>query len=67
MTAKNSRLLIFTESKKLVGIITATDMLRAFQKTDDDPPTRSFISKNLAMCNSKTSIKEEQKLCLIRA
>ena len=58
MTAKNSRLLIFAESKKLVGIITSTDMLRAFQKTDDDPPIKSFISKNLAMCNSKTSIKE---------
>jgi len=64
MTEKNSRLLIFAESKKLVGIITATDMLRAFQKTDDDPPIRSFISKNLAMCNSKTSIKEAAKIML---
>jgi len=64
MIAKNSRLLIFAESKKLVGIITATDMLRAFQKTGDDPPIRSFISKNLAMCNSKISIKEAAKIML---
>jgi len=64
MTAKKSRLLVFAESRKLVGIITATDMLRAFQKTDDDPPIKPFISKNLVMCNSKTSIKEAAKIML---
>ena len=64
MITKNSRLLVFAESKKLVGVITATDLLRAFQKTDDDPPIRPFISKNLAMCNSKTSIKEAAKIML---
>lgn len=62
MISKKSRLLVFAESKKLVGIITATDMLRAFQKTDDDPSIQSFISKNLAMCNSKTSIKEAAQI-----
>ena len=64
MNSKKSRLLVFAESKKLVGIITATDMLRAFQKTDDDPSIKPFISKNLAMCNSKTSIKEAAKIML---
>ena len=62
MVAKNSRLLVFAESKKLVGIITATDMLRAFQKTDDDPPIKQFISSDLAKCNSKTSIKEAARI-----
>jgi len=62
--SKKSRLLVFAESEKLVGIITATDVLRAFQKTDDDPPIKPFISKNLAMCNSKTSIKEAVKIML---
>ena len=64
MIAKKSRLLVFAESKKLVGVITVTDILRAFQKTDDDPPIKPFISKNLAMCNSKTSIKEASKIML---
>ena len=64
MTTKKSRLLVFAESKKMVGIITATDMLRAFQKTDDDPPIKSFISKDVIMCNSKTSIKETAKIML---
>ncbi len=62
MISKKSRLLVFAESKKLVGIITATDMLRAFQKTDDDPALKPFISKNLAVCNSKTSIKEAAQI-----
>ena len=64
MTETKSRLLVFAESKKLVGIITATDMLRAFQKTDDDPTIKPFISKNLIMCNSKTPIKEAAKIML---
>lgn len=62
MFSKNSRLLVFINSEKLVGIITATDMLRAFRQTDDDPPIAEFISENLVKCNSKTSIKEAAKI-----
>ncbi len=64
MTSKKSRILVFAEAKKLVGIITATDMLRAFQKTDDDPPIKPFVSKDLMTCNSKTKIKEAVKIML---
>ena len=62
MTSKKSRLLVFAESKKLVGIITATDILRAFQKTDNDPSIKPFISKDLVKCNSKISIKEAARI-----
>ena len=62
MTSKKSRLLVFAESKKLVGIITATDILRAFQKTDNDPSIKPFISKDLAKCNSKISIEEAARV-----
>ena len=62
MIEKKSRLLVFADSKKLVGIITATDLLQVFQNTDDDPPIKPFISKNLVTCNSKTSIKEAAKI-----
>ena len=61
MITSKCRLLVFAESKKLVGIITATDMLRAFQKTDDAPQITPFVSKTLAISNSKTSIKEAAK------
>ena len=62
MTLKKSRLLVFAESKKLIGIITATDILRAFQKTDNDPSIKQSISKDLVECNSKISIKEAAKI-----
>ena len=62
MIEKKSRPLVFADSKKLVGIITATDMLQAFQKTDDDPPIKPFISKNLVTCNSKISIRDAAKI-----
>src|SRR3989304_5067011 len=38
MISKHSRLLVFADDDKLVGIITASDMVRAFRKTDDTPP-----------------------------
>ena len=61
MISKKSHLLVFAESKKLVGIITASDMLRAFRKTDNNPPITPFIRKKLVTCNSKISIKEAAK------
>lgn len=63
MISKKSRLLVYAESK-LVGIITATDMLRAFAKTDNDPSIKPFISKNLAKCKSNISLKEAAKIML---
>ena len=39
-------------------------MLRAFEKTDNDPPIKPFISSDLTTCNSKTSIKDAAKIML---
>ena len=63
--SKKSRLLVYAESK-LVGIITATDMLRAFAKTDNDPTIKPFISKNLAKCKSNISLKEAAMIMIDR-
>jgi CBS domain-containing protein len=61
MIRKKSRLLVF-DNDKLVGIITASDMLRAFRKTDDSPPLDDVISKKIYRCSSKDSVLKVVKL-----
>ena len=56
MISKHSRLLVFADDDKLVGIITASDMVRAFRKTDDTPPLDKVISKKIYKCSSNDSI-----------
>lgn len=56
MISKKSRLLVFVGDDKLVGIITASDMLRAFRKTDEAPALDDVISTHIYQCSSKASI-----------
>ncbi len=56
MISRKSRLLVFADDDKLVGIITASDMLRAFRKTDEIPPIDNFVSKKLYRCSQSDSI-----------
>lgn len=46
MISQKTRLLV-REDKKLIGIITATDMVRAFRRTSNNPPLESVITNNL--------------------
>lgn len=50
MLSKKSRLLVFSEYDKPVGIITSTDLLRAFRKTGHSPSISSVISKKTYQC-----------------
>lgn len=45
--SKKARLLVFAESDKLVGIITPSDLLRAFRKTYVAPTLDEVVSKNV--------------------
>lgn len=56
MISKKSRLLVFADDNKLVGIITSSDMLRAFRKTDDAPPLDKVFSKKLYRCSYSDTI-----------
>ena len=62
MISKRSRLLVFADTDKLVGIITASDMLRAFRKTDMAPSLEKVISKKIYHCPYDTSILDAAKL-----
>lgn len=61
MIKNKSRLLVFDNSK-LVGIITASDMLRAFRKTDEKPPLERVISKKIYYCSPGDTIFKAIKL-----
>ena len=45
--SQKSRLLVFADSDKLVGIITPSDLLRAFRKTYVAPTLDDVVSKNV--------------------
>lgn len=62
MISKRSRLLVFADTDKLVGIITASDMLRAFRKTDVAPSLEKVISKKIYHCPYDTLILDAAKL-----
>jgi CBS domain-containing protein len=55
MIRKKSRLLVFDDDK-LVGIVTVSDLLRAFRKTRNDSSLDSVISIKLEKCKSSDSV-----------
>ncbi len=62
MISKRSRWLVFADGNKLVGIITASDMLLAFRKTDVTPTLEKVISQKVYHCPYDTSILEVAKI-----
>ena len=50
MLSKKTRLLVFSEYDKPVGIITSSDLLRAFRKTDYSPSIGSVTSRKIYRC-----------------
>ena len=45
--SQKARLLVFADTDKLVGIITPSDLLRAFRKTYVAPTLDEVVSKNV--------------------
>ncbi len=62
MISKKSRILIFADTDKLIGTITASDMIRAFGETDKDPSLEEVISKTIYHCPFDTTILDAVKL-----
>jgi CBS domain-containing protein len=62
MISKKSRVLVFADTDKLIGTITATDMIRAFGETDKAPSLEKVISKTVYHCPFDTTILDAVKL-----
>ena len=62
MILRKKRLLVFADNDKLVGIITASDMIRAFRKTRDAPPLDKVVSKDLVTCMYDDSVLNAVKI-----
>lgn len=62
MISKRSRTLVFADKDKLVGIITASDMLRAFRKTIISPTLDKVISTKVQQCPYESSILDASKI-----
>jgi len=62
MISKKSRILVFIDVDKLVGTITASDMLRAFGETDSAPSLEKVISNRVYHCPFDTTILDAVKL-----
>jgi CBS domain-containing protein len=62
MISKKSRVLVFADGDKLVGTITASDMLRAFRETDKAPRLEKVISTKVYHCPYDTTILDAAKL-----
>lgn len=62
MISKKSRILVFADGDKLVGTITASDMLKAFQETDRAPGLEKVISTKVYHCPYDTTILDAAKL-----
>lgn len=60
MSIKKSRLLVFDEDK-LIGIVTASDLLRAFRKTKSESSLESVISTKIVKCTSLDSVFDSVK------
>lgn len=61
MLRKKTRLLVY-EDKKLVGIITATDMVRAFRRTRSNPTLEKVVSNDLYMVKDADDIFKAVKM-----
>lgn len=62
MISKKSRILVFADTDKLVGTITASDMLRAFGETEKTPTLEKVVSKVVYHCPFDTIILDAVKL-----
>ncbi len=62
MISKRARVLVFADGDKLVGTITASDMLKAFSQTKKSPPLEDVVSKKVYHCPYDTSILDASKL-----
>ena len=60
--SQKARLLVFADSDKLVGIITPSDLLRAFRKTYVAPPLDDVVSKNVCHMAHDESILDVCKI-----
>ena len=60
--SQKARLLVFADSGNLVGIITPSDLLRAFRKTYVAPPLDDFVSKNVCHMTYDEPILEACKI-----
>ncbi|HSB57842.1 MAG TPA: CBS domain-containing protein [Nitrosopumilaceae archaeon] len=61
MILKKARLLVFV-NRKLVGIVTASDMLRGFRKTVVNPSLEKVISTKIYQCKHDDSIIDATKI-----
>ncbi|MGI0063019.1 MAG: CBS domain-containing protein, partial [Nitrosotalea sp.] len=62
MMSKKSRILVFADTDKLVGTITASDMMRAFRETDEAPILDKVISTVVYHCPYDTTILDAAKM-----
>lgn len=62
MISAKSRVLVFADGDKLVGTITASDMLRAFREMSETPTLDKVISKKVYHCPYDTTILDASKL-----
>ena len=61
MSRKKSRLLVF-EDNKLVGIVTVSDLLRAFRKTQSDSSLNRVMSTKVEKCKYSDTIFDAAKI-----
>ena len=62
MISRKSRLLVFADDDKLVGIITASDMLRAFRKTSNAPSLDEVASTKIIKCKYSDTVLDAVKI-----
>lgn len=62
MISRKSRLLVFADDEKLVGIITASDMLRAFRKTSNAPSLDEVTSTKIIKCKYSDTVLDAVKI-----
>ncbi len=62
MIIKKSRVLVFADGDKLVGTITASDMIKAFRETKHAPSLEKVISTKVYHCPYDTTILDAAKL-----
>ena len=62
MISTKSRLLVFADKIKLGGIVTASDMLRAFRKTDTAPSLVKVISTKIYQCSYEDSVLDAARI-----
>ncbi|MDE1829194.1 MAG: CBS domain-containing protein [Thaumarchaeota archaeon] len=62
MISAKSRVLVFADGDKLIGTITASDMLKAFREMSETPSLDKVISEKIYHCPYDTTILDAAKL-----